>query len=407
MDHAPSILSMENSEEIPYAGAQFERDMFVSYSHGIRPHDASESDLKIWTRALVGKLTEHIGYSLDVQHKPVRIWYDDKLSGAAALTDALKTEVENSATLLIIMTNQYLSSEWCKKERDWFETEVRRRGGGVDNVFVVRAMPTENEQWPNFLKDGFGETVLGYRFCAEEKGKAARPFGWVNPDQSKTYDEFVESLTDLASNIATRLDDIRKESELESPASVEEKSKGETSSDLDDEKPRWPVYVIPGTEDVQHLVTEVRGHLENGGCTVLPPKEISIGEITEGDQDQALSIAQSVVQLLGVLPERVEGEDFGLVQALNRSAREKAVPQFLWRNTKIPLDALNHDPPYRQFIESLGSIPDRSHTQLADEVLSFLNNRDPEDSDQSLLAYLEGPGQRAQRFQSLEERYSD
>lgn len=70
-----------------YTGAEFEHDIFVSYSHGISPPSGGDSDLKTWTHELVEKLKEHIGYSLENQKHPVNVGYDAQLSGNVPLTD--------------------------------------------------------------------------------------------------------------------------------------------------------------------------------------------------------------------------------------------------------------------------------------------------------------------------------
>ena len=60
------------------------------------------------------------------------------------------------------MSERYLASAWCQREREWFEGEVRRRGisGGV--VLVVRVQPTDHNAWPAGLKDEDGHVVIGF-----------------------------------------------------------------------------------------------------------------------------------------------------------------------------------------------------------------------------------------------------
>lgn len=378
---------------VSYTGDEFEHDIFVSYSHGISSESGRDSDLKTWTRDLVGKLKEHIGYSLENQKQPVNLWYDAKLAGNVAITDTLKQKVQKSATLLIVMTGLYLSSDWCKKEREWFENEIKRRGGGIENVFVVRAMATANEEWPDFLKDGFGETVLGYPFCDEAKGREARPFGWVRPSDSKTQRDFVDSLTNLASDMATRLDEIRKKKyPLRSTS-------GKTITRDLYKNTHWPVLVAPGTEEVRPSVKYIRTHLERMGCMLLPPDEIKIEKFTKQDEDNALSIALAFVQCIGVSAARPEGAQIGKVQLLNERAHQKAIPRFLWRDKNIPLNSLNYDPTYKQFVESLGDIPERNITVLVDEVIKHFKNQAPGSKTcRPITAFMEVPVEALSEF---------
>ncbi|MHA2314944.1 MAG: toll/interleukin-1 receptor domain-containing protein [Candidatus Hermodarchaeia archaeon] len=383
----------DNATQKSYTGTEFEHDIFVSYSHGRPPERGGDSDLKTWTHELIVKLQEHIGYSLEVQKQPIKVWYDAKLSGNVALTEKLKHAVENSATLLIVMTRNYLSSEWCEKEREWFENEIERRGGGIENVFVVRAMATEGEDWPDFLKDGFGETVLGFRFCEEAKGKAARPFGWVKPTDSSTQREFIDSLTDLASNMATRLDEIRKKSYA--TYSTNDRSK----AGIPPESTSWPVLVAPGTDDVQSFSKQVREQLKQKGCMLLPPEEIKIEHFTQEDPEQSFKIARAFVQLIGIAAAREEGKEIGRVQLLNQCARQHSIHQFMWRNSKIPLAALD-DQTYKQFVESLGDIPERTIHELTDDVIEYLRSQDSMSvKNKNLFAYyMEVPAKALDEF---------
>jgi hypothetical protein len=378
-----------------YTGPAFEHDIFVSYSHGIPPQNGGDSDLKTWTHALVNKLKEHVGYSLENQRHPIDVWYDAKLRGNVALTDTLKREVEKSSMLLIIMTGHYLTSDWCKKEREWFEQEIRRRGcGDIENVFVVRAMATESQDWPSFLKDGLGKTVLGYPFCDEAKGRDSRPFGWINPDDSNTGREFLDSLTKLSSDMATRLDEIRKEENI-TPSTADE-----FGAQIQPVNNDWCVMVAPGTEDVRPFAKEIRTYLEQRGCRLLPPKETGIEEFTEQDENHALSVARAFVQLIGFSPAKEKkGAEFGRVQLLNRRARDQSIAQFLWRKTSIPLNALDYDPTYKHFVGNLGDIPDHTASELGDRVIAHLRSRESRiGEDQPITAFIEVPGMALREF---------
>ena len=383
----------DNAKQKSYTGPSFEHDVFVSYSHGVPPERGGDSDLKIWTQALINKLQEHIHYSLKVQDRQPKVWYDAKLPGNVDLTETLKREIEKSATLLIIMTRDYLLSEWCKKEREWFENEIKRRGHGIESVFVVHAMPTESEDWPDFLKDGFGETVLGFPFCEKAEGLAARPFGWVKPETSSTRQQFDVARTSLVSDIATRLDEIR-----EKHATARASSDG-VEAGISRDSAGWPVLVAPGTECVQAFCEEVRALLKEKGCMLLPAKQTRIEHFTQQDQDQALSLARAFVQLIGFVAAREEGEEIGKIQQLNQGARQRSIEQFLWRDSKVPLEALAGDPTYKRFVESLENIPERTVPELADAVIAYLRSSDSTSgADQGFVAFMEVPGHALDQF---------
>jgi hypothetical protein len=94
-----------------FVGGKYKHDIFVSYSHGTPAHGQNETDLKRWTHAFVRKLEEDVRYSLQGRDRDVEIWYDEHLKGNKYLTNQLKTEIANAAVLIIIMTEDYLSSD--------------------------------------------------------------------------------------------------------------------------------------------------------------------------------------------------------------------------------------------------------------------------------------------------------
>lgn len=73
----------------------------------------------------------------------MEIWYDEHLKGNKYLTTQIKEEIAKSSVLAIIMTDEYLDSDWCTTERLWFEAELARRGHDLESIFVIRAMPTD------------------------------------------------------------------------------------------------------------------------------------------------------------------------------------------------------------------------------------------------------------------------
>lgn len=376
----------------PYAGKAFEHDIFVSYSHGIHTESGEDSDLKIWTHTLIGKLKEHIGYSLENKTHPVNVWYDAKLAGNLLLTDTLKQKVEKSATLMVVMTDLYLESDWCQKEIDWFRNEINRRGGGVEHVFVVRAMATNNQKWPDFLKDRYSETVFGYSFFDETKGPDARPYGWVKP--SRANEQFYDALTKLVSDIAKMLDKIRKTTAM---------STGEDSEAAEPpESTCWPVLVAPGTPDVLYFIKDVRKNLKADGCTLLPPKETRIENLTEQDEEHALKTARVFIQCLGAWSAKTESSDIGRVQRLYQRAQENDLQKFLWCNRHLSLDLLNYDPEYKQFVESLGDIPEQTAAELSKAVVDHLTALEAEgDTLQELTAFMEVPASALSEFDRL------
>ena len=96
----------------------------------------------------------------------VGVWWDYHLRGNQPLTGQLREKVEGAGVLLVLMSEWYLKSAWCRDERDWFVQDVRRRG--ADRVFVVRACATDDRGWPAAFKDECDHPLVGYNFVADD-----------------------------------------------------------------------------------------------------------------------------------------------------------------------------------------------------------------------------------------------
>ena len=97
---------------------QFKHDIFVSYAHlDNRPQILGKDDSG-WVSTLKAYLQNFLDSKLG---KPADIWMDVKgLSGNEPLTPELRETVSRSATLLVVLSNSYLESDWCGQERDRF-----------------------------------------------------------------------------------------------------------------------------------------------------------------------------------------------------------------------------------------------------------------------------------------------
>jgi TIR domain len=90
----------------------------VSYSHG-DVNQAGNSLLKDWSVQFVDLLNKNL--CIILRHQ-VSVFLDDSeshenaLDRLASLTDQLKTKIEKSALLQVLMSPHYLGSEWCAKE---------------------------------------------------------------------------------------------------------------------------------------------------------------------------------------------------------------------------------------------------------------------------------------------------
>jgi hypothetical protein len=140
-----------------YLAPYFDHDVFMSYAHGRLPGEAY-APLRSWSQKFIDLLRADI-YALQPELSAVRFWDDRNVDPTAALTQDIKEKVERSGVLLIMMSPRYLASDWCKNELHWFKVQFEGRHRSPGRVFVVRAVSTNTDLWPDFLKDESGHRV--------------------------------------------------------------------------------------------------------------------------------------------------------------------------------------------------------------------------------------------------------
>jgi hypothetical protein len=244
---------MQASNTPTYTGSPC--DVFVSYSHG-DPKGTGRGPLANWTHRLIDELRNDID-AVSIEFDQLRLWDDRETDPTRQLTKAIRDYVADSALLLIVMTPRYLASAWCRDELNWFNSELRRRSADEGCTFVVRALPTDEKQWPDALKDERGNSILGFWFHPRPAKESVRAFGWPDPKSSDR--EFFEALSSLSTGLMQRL---RK---LKQRALLRESAIHAYTSSLGGHK----IY-LHGREDDAEMWERIRDQLINNGFSVLP-----------------------------------------------------------------------------------------------------------------------------------------
>ena len=192
--------SISGLSPLAYLDPHFENDVFVSYSQG-DPSGTGGAPLKRWTEALIEQLRADI-QSVDTEFDRLHFWIDAQLDPTAPLTSELRDKVKSSAILMVIMSPRYLQSRWCKDELEWFREQVRERSNDQGRVFVVRVLPTKNADWPDFLRDDGGNSLVGFQF---HDSITKKPFGWRDVNDN----DYVRQLWTLQTALTKRLRQLR------------------------------------------------------------------------------------------------------------------------------------------------------------------------------------------------------
>jgi hypothetical protein len=185
------------------------------------------------------------------------------------------------------MTPQYLRSPWCTDERRWFqEIATRQPDGARGRIFVIRALPVPDADWPPFLCDERGRPS-GYHFC-DENEPLALPWGL---NQS-----FIEkkgaAVGRLAKELAHHLREARAAARRVGPGPDIPNSTGRGAV------PRILLGFV--TEDLEDKRVELRAHLAAGeGLEVVAPDWPEASDDIREAATVAAEDCEGLVQLCG------------------------------------------------------------------------------------------------------------
>ncbi len=189
----------------------FEYDVFVSYSHGAIGRE-SDAPLRDWTLELINRLETDIR-AVDTEFDDLFIWRDESIDPTIQITDELRGKVKSSGILLIVMSPRYLTSSWCKDELEWFRQQIQERERDQGRIFVIRALRTDESQWPEFIRDARGNSLIGFLFHDNHN---AMPYGWRS--STANNEAYVRELWRLQTALTRRLRDVRVNAERRSKA---------------------------------------------------------------------------------------------------------------------------------------------------------------------------------------------
>ena len=184
---------------LPY----FEYDVFVSYSHGVQGGESeTDAPLRDWTLELIRKLETDIR-AVDTEFDDLHIWRDEQIDPTIHISDELRGKVKSSGILLIVMSPRYLASTWCQNELEWFRQQVQDRERDQGRVFVVRVLRTDENRWPDFLRDARGHSLPGFQFHDKLD---SMPFGWRGSSENR--EAYVRELWRLQTALTRRLREL-------------------------------------------------------------------------------------------------------------------------------------------------------------------------------------------------------
>lgn len=213
-----------------------------------------------WVSTFVDGLRKNLARELGRKDQAERLWLDyEQMRGNDSVTPAILKHLEASRTLLLILSNGYVASPWCRQELDTFVNKV---GPNSDRIFVVQMSPVDQE--PESLSD---LVKYNFSYLDEKKQPRTRWFPFVDPTDREYAPEQQRLARDLAVKINTLLTQ-----EAPEPTKFNRTKKSESSL-KPAEKPKSQAYserfvLIDGGAEDRELIYDIAKRLEQRNLSV-------------------------------------------------------------------------------------------------------------------------------------------
>ena len=296
-------------------------DVFVSYAHRDDepplgcPHGWVTTLMTEVRRLLTEKLVES------------DLWMDHKLAGNDPITPVIYHHLESSATLVIVLSPAYLSSEWCRRERDAFLTRIEGFKQQGASIFVIEKEKIQAEDWPAELRD-----LKGYPFWQIDPldNERMRTLGYPCPNPTTPDDRnYYKMILDLSDDLVKELKQIKNARDTAPPERIHTA-----------EPTGQRIFLAEVTDDLEQRRQEVRRFLEQHGFKVVPEVFYGYepGHFREAMQAD-LAGCRLFVQLLSEFAgKKLPGAEQGFPSLQHEIAAEQGLTVFQWRALELDFD---------------------------------------------------------------------
>jgi hypothetical protein len=283
----------------------YDHDVFVSYAHLDDQGEAA------WVTNLVRHLDTEVRQRLGT--KDLRIWIDHSLDGNRPLTAEIMQAVRRSATLFVIMSPSYISSEWCISERNAF-LGFARDCVATGRIFIVRCRDTD----PKVMPPEFGD-LIGFKFWTQDinAGGVTRPLGLTDLKEPAYF----AGVINLSDKLAQKLKELR----------AAHMAGTRSSAPVAGEH----IFLARSTDDMETREGELVGYVTQAGLGILPEtwysedNEHEFRAAMQADLNRCSVFVQLLSRLSGRRARFAGGRRFPVIQ--HDIAREVGKPIVQWR----------------------------------------------------------------------------
>ena len=286
----------------------FDYDVFVSYAHADNVSVDAARRVAGWVTILARRLNDIPG-SLQ-KH----IFIDHQLQPGDPFDQDLRRKIRQSALLLIVLSQNYVDSQWCGTELDHFITARSDDPLAPANVFVVEIVPFEDLLNVPATVQQIRKQLIHAKFWYQPDGAASfRLAGYPSPDNAESAEAYGNASIELRNAVDRRLLSLRKaltagtsiggDQERPVPAarrpspSVEAAMRPLPVTEPSDQP---TVLLADVTSDLSRPRQELKAFLEYEGIEILPAGDYAGRTLAEFDEVFGAHLRRSTlfVQLL-------------------------------------------------------------------------------------------------------------
>ena len=370
----------------------FENDIFVSYAHddnlGFLVREPAEGWVLDFAKALKTGLSAQLKKEIKQTNRELTVFWDkSRLQQGEPLDWELNDHVEKSAIFCIFMSQNYLDSDWCQQELNWFLKTLegrkdrlsRESEGRLWPVIVVSVSPTNQSDWPDeILKRG-----MPFEFY--DKNENSRDPRYAYPSMLVTSDPcFFEEFTKLETTLSRRIKNaLAKETGSGAVVTATDPGKSLDVSIYGSEVNGTGTAVLLCTDDMSQKAKRFEDQCRKAGIDVANPK-IDLGSDDPADAvSSAIAGAKAVILLLGVYPGSDEEAMAGVLQAALDRANQDKIGSLVWMQKGLKPTLIDEDfEHYKKFVTGMkSSIISADLNGLQAELEKLLEPADEGDGD--------------------------
>lgn len=356
----------------------FEHDVMISYAwRDNQPPPLTKQE------GWVSGLHEGLEFWLkQVMPRPPKIWRDkNRMPGNKVFAEELDEVVRKCAVLLAVLSEPYLASEWCERERkNFIETALQQGGLEVENdyrIFKINKMPVDRKAIPQELN-----IITGFDFY-EMDAETRMPV----PIDPSFGEQEAARFSRKVYNVSVALSRLLKQMETKgikpgAPSSDTAKPAADpTTSDPPKlapettEKPSLVVFLPHTTRDLREVRDELVAELMRRNCQVLPEEQGHFEDIEAFRAAAEADIARAdiAIHLIGARHGMIlEGATRSVIDLQNEWAAAECAKRNLRRLIWLPKDLGEVTGAQAAFIDCLRT--DRNALAGADLLEDSLEN---------------------------------